>query len=568
LAGCISDVQQLRDQVRACRREWMGLDLALQKQLYLSAYENGENGAPPRGPNAPPRYTGRLAEQMQERGRRLTQLERELDRIARSLARDGQEIRRAWEGLNENVHRVRMLPFSEACRGFDRLLRDLAHSLGKQIDLTIEGGQTQLDSAILERLRGPLVHLLQNAASHGAEPQEERVRAGKPPLARVRVSAAVQGGIVEVTVADDGRGLDLDALAARLLMQGRTVPEDRSELIQTIFQPGVSTSTEVSDVSGRGVGLDVVKAEVEAMHGDVHVTFIPGCGTQFCMRLPLTLTTLRVLLVTAGNETLAFASSAIERLYLAPAEDVRQVNGRAMLALPGRPPAPLVRLTDVLGMATSRRPAADARLPIVLVQHGQDRVAFAVESFLTEQDFVVKSLGARLLRVRHLAGASVLPSGRIALLLNTAEVLETALRDGRGAEDSADDAPTSAAPVARKRLIVAEDSFTTRTLLKHRLEAAGYEVAAARHGAEAWSLLQDAGADLLLSDVDMPEIDGFRLAQLVRRSPQYRYLPIVLMTSRATAADREAGAEAGANAYLIKSAFDQRALLETIAQLV
>jgi two-component system chemotaxis sensor kinase CheA len=566
LAGCISDVQQLRDQVRSCRREWIALDLAVQKQLYFAIHENGENG-PSRGLNLPQRSAGRLAEQMQERGRRLTQLERELDRISRSLARDGQEIRRAWEGLNENVHRVRMLPFSEACRGFDRLLRDLAHSLGKQIDLTIEGGQTQLDSAILERLRGPLVHLLQNAASHGAESQEERVRAGKPPLARVRVSAAVQGGLVEVTVADDGRGLDLEALAARLLMQGRLVPEDRAELIQTIFQPGVSTSTEVSDVSGRGVGLDVVKAEVEQMHGDVHVSFVPGSGTQFCMRLPLTLTTLRVLLVTAGNETLAFASSAIERLYLAPAEDVRQVNGRTMLALPGRPPAPLVRLTDVLGMSTSRRPAADARQPIVLVQHGQERVAFAVEAFLTEQDFVVKSLGARLLRVRHLAGASVLPSGRIALLLNTAEVLETALRDGRGA-DAVDDDLTSAAPTARKRLIVAEDSFTTRTLLKHRLEAAGYEVAAARHGAEAWSLLQDSGADLLLSDVDMPELDGFRLAQLVRRSPQYRYLPIVLMTSRATAADREAGAEAGANAYLIKSAFDQRALLETIAQLV
>jgi two-component system chemotaxis sensor kinase CheA len=567
LVGSIAEVQQIREQVRAWRREWTGLDRAVLRQLATAVEDCSERDSHGGAQTVVRRPVVRVTEQLQERERRITQLERDLDRIARSLTRDGQQIRRAWEGLNEDVHRVRMLPFSEACRGFDRLVRDMAHSLGKQIDLVIEGGQTQLDSAILDRLRGPLVHLLQNAADHGIEPAQERIAAGKPALGKLKVSAVVQGGQVEVTIADDGRGLNLEALAERLRRHGRPAPEDERELIHTIFQPGVSTSAGVSDLSGRGVGLDVVKSEVEQMHGAVDVSFMTGKGTQFRLRLPLTLTTLRVLLVTAGGETFAFASSAVERLLLVSNDDVRQIAGRSMLAAPGRPPLPLVRLSDVLGSPNPGRIAPGAKTPVVLLHQGLDRAALAVESFVAEQDVVVKSLGSRLIRLRHLAGASVLPSGRIALLLNTAELIEGVLHPS-GVIGETFSTPAAQAPVAVKRLLVAEDSFTTRTLLKHRLEAAGYHVTAARHGAEAWALLQEEGADLLLSDVDMPELDGFRLTQKVRRSPQFRYLPIVLMTSRATAADRAAGAEAGANAYLVKSAFDQRALLETIAQLI
>jgi two-component system chemotaxis sensor kinase CheA len=492
----------------------------------------------------------------------LRRLEKGLEQLAAGVAEDGRFLKQAIAPLNDAVHRARMLPFAEACEGLDRMARDLAHAADKEVELVLEGGAVELDRSVLEGLKDPLRHLVRNAVGHGAEPPAERRAAGKPPRARVTVGATLRGAQVEVTVQDDGRGLDLEALRGAVRRAGLPEPADERELAQRIFLPGLSTSPTVTDVSGRGMGLDVVKNHVEALHGTVEVRPAAGAGTRFTLTVPLTLTTLRAVLVSAGGQTYALAGTNVQHVVRVAPEELRQVAGRRMLSLGGAP-LPVASLAAVLGV--SAPPAAGVgKLPALVVAAGEKRVVLLVEAVLAEQEIVVKSLGARVQRLRHVSGATLLPAGRVALLLNAAGVARTAL----GTTEVALHTPAPAAAPAPKRLLVADDSLTTRTLEKTILEAAGYEVVTAPDGAAAWRLLQERGADLLVSDVEMPLMDGFALTEAVRASPRFRALPVVLVTGRASDEDRERGLRAGADAYLVKSGFDQRALLETIARLL
>jgi two-component system chemotaxis sensor kinase CheA len=493
----------------------------------------------------------------------LGRLEKDVERLAKVVAEDGRALQQAAGALDDEVRRVRMLPFAEACQGLDRMLRDLAHTSGKEVELVIEGGTVELDRSVLEGLRDPLRHLVRNAVDHGAELPEERRAAGKPPRARVTVAAALRGTQVEVIVADDGRGLDLEALRQQVRKKHLPEPADDRELARLIFLPGLSTSRLITDVSGRGVGLDVVKSRVEALHGTIDLSFTPGRGTRFLLAVPLTLTTLRALLVVAGGQTFAFVGTNVVKLVRVAPADVRSVEGRDMLALGGTP-LPLTSLAATLGMRSRAPTDPDRRAPAVVVTAGERRMAFVVEELLAEQEIVVKNLGARIRRARFVSGATLLPSGKVALVLNAASLIRKAL--GRMPVPAFTAPPAAAA--AKKRVLIAEDSLTTRTLEKSILEAAGYEVAVAVDGAAAWQLLEERGADLLVSDIEMPRMDGFTLTETVRRSQRFHDLPVVLVTSHETEQDKARGAALGANAYLLKSAFDQKNLLETIAQLL
>jgi two-component system chemotaxis sensor kinase CheA len=458
-----------------------------------------------------------------------------------------------------------MLPFAEACQGLDRMVRDLAHAGGKDVAILIEGGAVELDRSVLEGLKDPLRHLVRNAVDHAAEPPNERCSAGKPRQALITVTAVLRGSQVEVSVADDGRGIDLDGLRQQLRRRGLPEPADERELMRAIFLPGLSTSRIITDVSGRGVGLDVVKGRVEALHGTVDVSFARGQGTRFVLGVPLTLTTLRALLVEAGSQTLALAGTNVQKLVRIGPGDVVFVAGREMLALGGSP-LPVASLAETLGLRPREPAQPTAKRHAVIVAAGEKRMALVVDEFLAEQEIVIKNLGPRIRRLRQVSGATILPSGRIALVLNAAHVIRAALSGTRAATVAI--VPAGAAAAARKRILVADDSVTTRTLEKSILEAAGYEVVTAADGAMAWQLLHERGADLLVSDVEMPKLDGFELVAAVRTSKRFAELPIVLVTARQSEKDRARGVEVGADAYLVKSAFDQRNLLETIAQLL
>jgi two-component system chemotaxis sensor kinase CheA len=404
---------------------------------------------------------------------------------------------------------------------------------------------------------------VRNAVSHGVEDPAARRAAGKPERGLVTVSAEVYGDFVSVAVSDDGAGVRVGEERERARRMGLAAEDDDREALRLIFTPGFSTSRSVTEVSGRGIGLDVVSSAIEGLHGRVDVASRPGAGTRFTLTLPLTLGLVRALLVSAGGAVVAMPSASVLALRRARVDELRSAGGRDVLPFGGE----LVQtasLASTLGTPDEAPTSPDAKLLMVVVAAAGRVVAFTVRELLAEREVVVRPFGPRIRRLRHFSGATVLPDGRVALVLNAADAVRTALASpGQGLAGTRE-----AQARARRRLLVADDSVTTRSLVKSILEAAGFEVVAAADGAEAWDLLRERGADLVVSDVQMPRMDGFELTEAIRASSQFRRLPVVLVTSLDSESDRLRGVEAGADAYIVKSAFDQARLLEVIGQLI
>ena len=495
----------------------------------------------------------------------LSRFEDNLERLVADLGEDRRVIEQTVTPLDVEVRRTRMVPFSAACDGLERLVRDLSARGDRSVRLDVEGGEIELDRSIVEGLKDPLLHLVRNAVDHGIEPAAARRAADKPAAGRVTVAAALRGPRVEVTVNDDGHGLDIGAIRDQLRKRAIAVPADDLEVAQTIFRPGFSTSETVTSISGRGVGLDVVKTRLTSMRGTVDVSFGAGQGTKFTLVVPLTLTSLRVILVEASGQVYAVDAIGVHRVLRIRADDIRSIEGRKILLIAGMP-VPLVTLSGSLGFRDSAPLADGAAIPVVVLAVGNRSAAFVVDSLQNEREVVVRALGPRLRHVKYVSGATILPDGRIALILNAPDLIQRALNLPATADLSGTQpiAPRS----ARKRLLVADDSVTVRTLQKNILEAAGYDVMAAVDGMEAWQLLSEKGADLVVSDVEMPRLDGFSLTEAIRESRRFRDLPVILVTAMESDADKARGLAVGADAYCLKSAFDQKDLLATIARLL
>ena len=486
----------------------------------------------------------------------------DLDRLGRGLRDDRRAIGRAVSLMDEAVRRTRLLTFAEACQALDRAVRDLAKARGKEVEVVVEGGSIEIDRSILEGLRDPLISLARNAVDHGIETPARRRAAGKPERGRVVVAAALRGSRVEVSVADDGAGVDLAAVREKARQRGLAAPQTEDDCFALLFEPGFSTAERVTEISGRGVGLDIVKTRAEALHGTVELTSESGKGTRVAFSLPGTITTIRALLVAAGGETFAIPGASLLRLVRLDPGGIRSVGGREVVESGEGPPVPIFPLAKVLGLPHGA-PPPNRKVKAVVVG-AQARVAFAVDELIEEREILVKALGPRLGQVRNLAGATILETGRVALILNVAELSRAALE--RPGESALSAGPS--VPEARKRIILADDSVTTRSLERSILEAAGYEVLTAADGEQAWRLLQERGANLLVTDVEMPQMDGIALCKAVRGSKRFRDLPVVLVTGLESEEDRARGGEAGADAYLVKSAFDHRDLLSTISLLL
>ncbi|HUY87936.1 MAG TPA: response regulator [Pirellulales bacterium] len=510
---------------------------------------------------SPPADSRRLQKLLDRTALNLDRLQNESNRLMSNLVADLHQLQRAAGDLTGQVRQVRMLPFSEACLGLDRMVRDLSGQAGKEVALTVEAGNIELDRSVLEGLKDSLRHLVRNAIHHGVETPEERRASGKPVRGQITITAELRGSLVEVAVADDGRGLDLETLRDVLRKKQVAVPAGERELTRMAFLPGITTEKIVNGVSGRGMGLDIVRTRAEAAHGAVDLSFEAVRGTCVKVSVPLTLTSLRSLLVTAGGQTFGFVGTNVRKVGRIDRKSLKRVDGREMLLLEDEL-IPIASLANTLRLP-HRGPMENGKpVPFAVVAAAGQRIALLVDEHVAEQEIMIKNLGARIESVPHIAGATILPSGRIALVLNAASLLRAAI------EQTA--TPLVPAPVGavRKRLLLAEDSVTTRNLIASILADAGYDVATAPDGAAAWELLQETGVDLVVSDIAMPRMDGFALTRAVRNSSRFRELPVVLLTTRETTEDKAQGAAAGANAYLVKSAFDQRDLLETIAQLL
>jgi two-component system chemotaxis sensor kinase CheA len=498
--------------------------------------------------------------------RRLIELRREIDA-------DGRRMIQVTGFLQDDVRRTRMLPVSTVVDAFPRMVRDLGRAEGKDVELVLRGSDTEVDRAVLERIRTPLTHLLRNAVDHGVELPEVRAAAGKPSRGTISLSASQTGGMLRIDVADDGAGIDPERLRASAVAKG-ILSEDAARALQgrdvlwLIFTSGLSTRAAVTELSGRGVGLDVVRAGIERLHGLIDVQSEPRRGATFSLTLPLSVATTRCLFVRAGGRTFGVPTTNVVRIVHVRQHEVRRAAGQAVIVLPDGP-VTVVTLHDVLDLR-SEDDGNDAgvaqRAAAIVLGSAERRAAFMVDALEGTEDVVTKSLPRPLMHVPNLAGATILPSGEVALILNVADLLRHAHRTrGRASSLKGEAREVRTGP---PRILIADDSFTTRTLEKNILESAGFGVRVAADGAEAWALLQEEGCDLLISDVQMPEMDGFELTQRIRDDERLKDLPVILVTSLDSNEDRQRGIDAGADAYVIKSAFEQAELLETVERLI
>jgi chemotaxis protein histidine kinase CheA len=471
-----------------------------------------------------------------------------------------------------------MVPLRRLVAGFPQLVRELAAPRTaddpvKDVALVLTGQDVELDTRVLDAVADALRHLVTNAVDHGCESPAERIQAGKPPQATVTVSARAAGSTVVIEVSDDGRGVDEAALRAVAIARG-ALPADSAltgaALLQVLFSPGFSTRDEITQTSGRGVGLDVVRTVVEDLSGTIEVRAEPGRGTTFTISLPVTLGVLRCLLARVGTERYALpVSGVVETLGLATAER-HEVAGVTVLARDGRT-MPLVDLGRALGVAGDREPRA-----AVVVQHGGagDLLALAVDALEGELEVVVKELGTFLGRLPTVAGATIDGDGTVVLVLDIREIAVRQLASGGGQAPISLGAPNRrtpadvASPVARPRVLVVEDSVGVRELQRVILEGAGYDVLTAVDGLDGAARLSQDPVDLVVSDVEMPGMDGFTLTRTLRRTRGWEDVPVVIMTSRGDPADQRAGLDAGASAYLLKSEFDQAELIDTVRRLL
>jgi two-component system, chemotaxis family, sensor kinase CheA len=508
-----------------------------------------------------PVFLERKSTKLRQVGVRVRDLERAVERLASKTAADHAALEQAARRVDADIRRIRMLPFAGVCAGLERIVRDAGRASGKEVRLDASGGDIELDRSILEGLRDPLGHLVRNAVDHGIEPGDARRASGKSAVGTISVTAAVRGSGVEIVVADDGAGIDFEAVQKRAHERGFAVGD--LDLTSALFLPGVSTASSVTGLSGRGVGLDAVQTALRAMRGTVSVTSVPGVETRFAMTLPLTLTTLRVLLFEAAGETFAIDSSVVARVARVAPAAVLSVEGRPVIA-DGDQLLSIVPFTAIFDLIPQNAGGDAAAQTIMIVGRGDRQIAIRVDALIEEREVVVRSLGQRLSAVRSTSGATTLEDGAIAPIVRTEFVLERAAGLTRTQRSAAPKAP----PRPAKRILLVDDSATTRTLERSILEAAEYHVLTAGDGEDAWAVLNSNDVDLVVSDVDMPRMDGFALVEFIRASVRFRGLPVVLVTARESEEDKLRGLEVGADAYVLKSGFDQKVLLETISQLL
>ncbi|MBB4184371.1 hybrid sensor histidine kinase/response regulator [Sinorhizobium terangae] len=488
-------------------------------------------------------------------------IENGLRQLATSLRQDVRVMHSAATALDHEVRHARTQPFAEACKGLDRIVRDMAAASGKLAELEIKGGEIEIDRSILSGLQDALRHLVRNAVAHGILPPEERRAAGKPEKGKVLIAAAIFGDRMQVRVEDDGCGLDVAFLSKAA---GEHLPEvnDEAALLRHVFEPGVSTSATVTSLSGRGIGLDIVKRNVERLRGTAEVSQVPTGGAAFTLTLPLTLATVRALEVIAGEHVFAIDTASVWRVIRIHAQDFAMSEERCVVSAPSGP-MPFVDLADWLGMRPGRSAAWQA-LPAVVVDAPGGPVAVLVDAVIGERELLARPLGPRLAKVRRYSAGMVLPDGRIALLLNIAVIAETAAKTRSPGRARV----LQPVPAARRKVLVVDDSKYVRTLVKLILEGAGYDVAMASNGKQALDVLRDRGADMVVADVDMPAMNGFELTKAIRRSERFPDTPVVLVTGRETLEDKIQGLRAGANAYLRKDQFDAQHFLETMRRVV
>ncbi|HEY9600775.1 MAG TPA: hybrid sensor histidine kinase/response regulator [Allocoleopsis sp.] len=477
------------------------------------------------------------------------------------------------ERLYQAAIATQMQPFADGVGGFPRMVRDLARQLGKQVKFEILGKSTQVDRAILERLEAPLTHLLRNAIDHGIESPEERLSLGKPAEGTVRLEAAHRSGMLSIAISDDGRGIDLEQLRRQVVTKGMVNVDlagqlTEAELMDFLFLPGFSTANRVTEISGRGVGLNVVQSMVQDVGGLLRAVSQPNKGMSFYLQLPLTLSVIRALLVEIAGEAYAFALTHIERVALIPRSEIFVSENRQFFALDGENIG-LVAAHQVLELDESPLHAKLDVLPVAIIRDRSEHYGLVVDRFLDARDLVVRPLDSRLGKVQDISAAAIVEDGSIVLILDVEDLLRSIaklLTDERLSKIG----QTSASIPAKQpqRILVVDDSITVREVERKLLENHGYQVDIAVNGMDAWNAIRTGHYDLVVTDVDMPRLNGIELVSQMKSHPSLKSLPVIIVSYKDREEDYLKGLDVGANYYLTKSSFHDDTLIKAVIDLI
>jgi len=473
--------------------------------------------------------------------------------------------------LYEEALTVRMRPFADGVEGLPRMVRDLARSLGKKVRLEIVGGTTQVDRDILAKLDAPLGHLLRNAIDHGIETPAARLAAGKRTEGVVRVEARHSAGALQITISDDGRGVDLEKLRETIVARNLTTHEGTrtmsdAELLAFLFLPGFSMKGSVTDVSGRGVGLDVVHDMVKEVRGTVRVTSQLGKGTRFVLQLPVTLSVVRTLLAEIAGEPYAFPLAYIIRALKLEKEELALLEGRQHFAFEGRHIG-LVTARQVL--AADAPPVAGDQLPVIVIGDHHHTYGLVVDRFLGERELVVQPLDPQLGKIKDISAGALMEDGSPVLIVDAEDLIRSMDKLVSGARlEAVSRAPGGTHQTRRKRVLVVDDSLTVREVERKLIGNAGYDVQVAVDGMDGWNAVRTGHFDLVVTDIDMPRMDGIELVTLINKDPNLKSIPVMIVSYKDRDEDRARGLEAGAAYYLTKGSFHDETLLHAVVDLI
>jgi len=500
----------------------------------------------------------------------LAGLEAKINTLIKIFKQDNWQINGMVDTLIKDMKHILMFPFASLVGMFPKVVRDLSYDLGKQAVIEIKGGEIEIDRRILEEIKDPLIHIIRNCIDHGIEKPAVREKLKKNIPGKIELLITqVESSKVEIIIRDDGAGISTDDVTKAAVKKGIITEENATKLskhdaIMLIFKSDLSTSSTITDISGRGLGLAIVREKVEKLGGSISVETIPGYGTTFKLLLPLTIATFRGILIGLGGKLFVIPTLSVERVIRIKKEDVKTVENREAVLYQEKPIS-LVRLSSILEInATSGKESNF--LILLIIGNSDKRIAFVVDEVISDQEILVKSLNEQVERMRNVSGATVLGSGKIVPILNVQDLVKSAERVS-GPTAQIDMIPQSTKP-DEKSILVVDDSITSRMLVKDILESAGYKIKTAVDGIEALTAIKSESFDLIISDIEMPRMNGFTLTEKIRKDEKLSHLPVILVTGLASREDREKGIESGANAYIVKSNFNQTNLLEIIKRLI
>ncbi|AFY74175.1 chemotaxis protein histidine kinase-like protein [Synechococcus sp. PCC 7502] len=500
--------------------------------------------------------------------KRLEQLGIAIAQLKNATYDDTARLEIISNDLESGIRTLRLLPMSTIFNLLPRSVRDLSKQLGKEVELIVEGGDILADKQILEAIKAPLGHLIRNAIDHGIESPRERQIQGKPAIATIRLRAYQSASSVCIEVQDDGQGIDTEAikrtaLERRLHTEAELATMSTAQIQSLIFTPGFSTRSSVSEISGRGVGLDVVRANVERLKGSLQLESTPGQGCLFRFILKPSLATTYVVIVEVDRTTYALPLDSVQTMLLISPENIFAIEGKQTMMFKGEPIS-LVWLADLLELSVPVTTKSFKNLPCIIMQIGTERLGVLVDALLEQQDIVMKPQSKLLQRVRNIAGATIRGNGEVCMILHPPDLFKSA----KQGNISVSVQELSQQVQIKPKILLCDDSIPIRTQLKRILEGYGYDVTPAVDGQDGFTKLRSGKFDAVVSDVQMPNLDGLGLTTRIRQFREYDELPIVLITTLASDEDKRLGAQAGANAYLTKGNFDQRVLLDTLRRLI